>query len=430
MKTNVLRDMGVTAEQGAESGAPRATPSDEAAALVVRFGQALHRFGTPADRVEAAMTELSRRLHLRAEFFALPTSLHAAFGEPGRQSTFLVRMAPTGEVELGRLSALDRLAMELGRGDVSVVDAAARLEAILSAPPRHARWAMAIAFAFVSAATARILGGGLPEIAMAAVLGHLVGLASTGLVGGPRFAPVVPAIAGFVVSLSAGLLAAAGLTPAPWSVTLASIVVLLPGLTLTLAMREVATGHLAAGSARSVGAAATFLALGCGIALGDHVATELGSHGALVLRAATHHPLPAFTEPLALLVAALAFVVLFQAEPRDLPVIVLAAAIAWAGARVGTELLDARLAPLFGATALGVAGNVFARLRDRPAAIVLVPGLILLVPGSLGARSLSALLSDDVVGGVETAFTMAFVAAALVCGLLLANAIVAPRRAL
>src|SRR5690606_2588322 len=120
------------------------------------------------------------------------------------------------------------------------------------------------------------------------------------------------------------------------------------------------------------------------------------------------HPLPVFTEPLALLVAALAFVVLFQAERRDLPVIVLAAAIAWGGARLGTALLDARLAPLLGATALGVAGNAFARLRDRPAAIVVVPGLILLVPGSLGARSLSALLSDDVVGGVETAFTMAF----------------------
>lgn len=417
-------------EQTAELGAHGAAPVDPAPALVVRFGQALHRFGTPADRVEAAMVELARRLGLKGEFFALPTSLHAAFGEPGRQSTFLVRMPPTGEVELGRLAALDRLATEVGRRETSIAEASVRLEAILSAPAKHSRIVTAIAFAVVSGATARILAGGLAEVGAAAGLGLFVGLAATGLFGGARLAPVLPAIAGFVVSLAAGLVASAGITPAPWSVTLSALVVLLPGLTLTLAMREVATGHLAAGSARSVGAAATFLALGCGIALGDHVATTLGSHGALVLRAATHHPLPAFTEPLALLVAALAFVVLFQADRRDLPVIVLAAAIAWGGARLGTALLDARLAPLLGATALGVAGNAFARLRDRPAAIVVVPGLILLVPGSLGARSLSALLSDDVVGGVETAFTMAFVAAALVCGLLLANAIVTPRRAL
>ena len=55
---------------------------------------------------------------------------------------------------------------------------------------------------------------------------------------------------------------------------------------------------------------------------------------------------------------------------------------------------------------------------------------MLLVPGSLGFQSLSALLANEVVSGMETAFRMALVAVALVTGLLMANVVVGPRRAM
>ena len=56
-----------------------------------------------------------------------------------------------------------------------------------------------------------------------------------------------------------------------------------------------------------------------------------------------------------------------------------------------------------------------------------LPGILLLVPGSIGFWSLAALLESDVVSGVETAFRMVLVAVSLVAGLLLADAIVPPR---
>ena len=59
-----------------------------------------------------------------------------------------------------------------------------------------------------------------------------------------------------------------------------------------------------------------------------------------------------------------------------------------------------------------------------------VPGLILLVPGSLGIRSLSALLERDVLSGVQTAFATTLVAIALATGILLANVLIPPRRLL
>jgi uncharacterized membrane protein YjjB (DUF3815 family) len=85
---------------------------------------------------------------------------------------------------------------------------------------------------------------------------------------------------------------------------------------------------------------------------------------------------------------------------------------------------------LVGAFALGVVSNLYARWMDRPAQVVQVPAVFLLVPGSLGFRGMSALLDKDTLSGVDTLFAMFVVAMAIACGLLVASAVVPPKRSL
>lgn len=393
-------------------------------ALVVRLGQALHGLGAPADRVEATMGRVAARLGVPGHFLALPTAIHAAFGPAGAQASFLVRVS-AGGVDLGRLVEVDALVAALARGRLAPAAADARLTAILEAPPRIPGALLLGAHGLVCGAAACLLGAGPRGIVLAAALGLTIGALGRVAVG-VRSAPVFPAIA---ATLAAGVARAApalGLWVDPWIVTLAALIVLLPGFSLTLAIREVSSGHPGSGAARLVSVAATFMLIGCGIALGDQVAGELVGGATAAPEAAAAPAL----RPLALLASALALGALFQARARDLGWVLLGCLVAWQGAAVGASLLGPRLGPLLGALALGAAGNGLARRLDRPAALIMVPGLMLLVPGSLGARSLSALLADDVVGGVEAAFGAAFVAAALVSGLLLANVVVDPRREL
>ena len=82
---------------------------------------------------------------------------------------------------------------------------------------------------------------------------------------------------------------------------------------------------------------------------------------------------------------------------------------------------------LVGALMVGGASNLFSRLRQRPATVTLVPGLILLVPGSIGFRSVSAMLAQDALSGIQAAFAMTLVAIALVTGLLISHIVVPPR---
>ena len=399
--------------------------------LVERLAGALHRYGTPAHRLEEAMVRVGRRLGLAMEFFSTPTAIFAAFHHPRLDRVRLMRLEP-GEVNLEKLTQLDHeLSQILGAppvaaGETGSLDTEAmirRIDDIVSAPVRYGPTETTFAFAFASGAAAFFFGGGVPEIVLATLVGLGIGL----------LALVVErwASAGRLFELLAALFAAWGATAAagwmggstPFVVVLAGLIVLVPGLSLTVAMTELASRHLVSGASRLAGVLLIFLTLGFGVALG----TRLGELTVGTVAASTPIPVPAWGTVVALVVSALAFTVLFRARPQDAGWVFLAAVLALLGARTGAHLLGPQLGALAGAVLVGLGGNLHARWLDRPAAVTQVPGLMLLVPGSLGFRSVASLLEKDTLSGVQTAFSMGVVAVALVVGLLLANVILPPR---
>ena len=56
--------------------------------------------------------------------------------------------------------------------------------------------------------------------------------------------------------------------------------------------------------------------------------------------------------------------------------------------------------------------------------MVSVPGILLLVPGSVGFRGMTSLIQRQAVAGIETIFSMILTAVALVAGLLIAAAVI------
>ena len=91
-------------------------------------------------------------------------------------------------------------------------------------------------------------------------------------------------------------------------------------------------------------------------------------------------------------------------------------------------MLGPELGIFAGAVTAGLASNLYARWRDRPSSVTLVPAVLLLVPGSVGFRSLALLLERHVVVGVESAFRMVIMLSALVGGLLIASVLAPARR--
>jgi uncharacterized membrane protein YjjB (DUF3815 family) len=88
------------------------------------------------------------------------------------------------------------------------------------------------------------------------------------------------------------------------------------------------------------------------------------------------------------------------------------------------------LGAFIGGLAVGLFANFYARFRKHPAALISMPGLILLVPGSIGFRGIASLVHKDTLAGISATFDMFMIAIALVSGLLLANIFLPPKRSL
>jgi uncharacterized membrane protein YjjP (DUF1212 family) len=390
--------------------------------FVLELGRAMHALGSPAYRVEDTMDACCRALGLEGSFFATPTAIFAALGKKGSEpKTSLQRVVP-GEQDLGRLAELYAIRDRVVRGMVDPVRGLAAVLDVLQRPQRSRRWGDPFAHALAGGGAGVLLGGGFAEAGVAAAAGLLVGLilllsrrrASLGEVQ----APLACALVGFLVHW-----VAATVVPLNQPIaTVAAIVVLLPGLSFTTALAELAMRHLAAGSARLLGTLAVLLTMGVGVGIGDRCAELLTKP--LVPVAAAH--LPWGYHALGLLATWLAFVVLLRPSRNQVVWVAFAVGLGYGSARVGGSVLGPELGPFLGALIVAIGGNLFARCSRRPAAVVRTPGLLLLVPGSLGFRGLTTAVAGDFAASAPLLLHMLLVGGAIVAGLLMAGVFVPP----
>jgi uncharacterized membrane protein YjjB (DUF3815 family) len=182
--------------------------------------------------------------------------------------------------------------------------------------------------------------------------------------------------------------------------TLGGLIVWLPGLTLSMAMSELNAQHLVSGTARLTGAIMRFLALMFGVALGSRVAQlafgaatpacpwpcRRGASGWRCSWRRSRSPCSCARGP--------------RTRRRSSACACSrCSAAAPARARSGPSWACSP-----GALVAGLASNLLARVRHTPALVTLSPALLLLVPGSVGFRSLALLLDREVVNGIEAAF--------------------------
>jgi len=400
---------------------PVARYGREGIAFIEKLARALHRYGLAAPNVEDALSLVADRLGIHGEFFATPTAIFASLDTGDMEQTIMIRVEP-GSVNLDKLARLDRLAQDVATGTVSPVEASHLIDEIRATPPRFRGKATAIASAVASAASARFFGGGWREMVVCGAIGLMTGLLALVARRNPNFRVFEP-VAAFVAGIGA-CAAAIWLPPTSLYVAMAGgLIVLFPGMTLTSSISELATRHLQSGTSRLMSALITLVSIGFGVALG--IETGRWLFGAVTVVSPV--PLAMWTIAVALVMASLAFMVLNQANPRDTGWIVFVCVLSFVGSRLGARWMGIETGAFVGAILVGVASGVFSRIHNRPALVTATPGTILLVPGSIGFRSITEMISNDPVRGLQTAFTMILTGVALATGLLVARLIV-PRR--
>jgi uncharacterized membrane protein YjjP (DUF1212 family) len=401
--------------------------------IEVRFirllARRLHQYGSPAHRLESAVSLAASRLGLECEVFSTPTSIFLTFADEGQEHypTQLIRLRP-GSPDVGKLCRVDAVAEAVGSGEIELSDGADQLLALEKAPPEVGIALQLAAWAAVGFSVVQLFGGPWRDLMVGALLGGVTGLLTIRL--GQRWQETgsFEPFAAFVITALAYLMSEAlgGVTVA--NVVVAALIILMPGMDLTVAITELSTGHLASGTARFAGAVVVLLKLALGVVLATQVMNGLGFSHELP-EAILSQPWDWFTW-VAVVIAGFAFCVLFNALKQDWWAVIVAALVAYATSHYGTQWLGTEAGIFLAALAVAGVSNLYGRIFNQPSAVMRLPGIILLVPGSLGYRALNLLFSHNLDDGLEAAVSVAIVLASLVGGLLLGNTLMPPRRSL
>ncbi len=405
-------------------------------AFVLELARRLHQYGTSAPRLEMAIAGAAQRLGMSADVWSSPTAIIISFadlaqGEEGvAQTTQVMRLAP-GEVNLERLCQADDIADRAIAGELGLREGFRRLRELGRPDTRREKIGSIASYGLSAASIAALfLHSAWVDLVVAGAIGAGIGWITLLAGSRPRLAVASDAICALVATTVAIVVSAFVVPLAIKSVVLASLIILVPGMSLTNAVREISSGHLVSGTARMGGAMSTLLKL----TFGTIAATQLCAAVGITARDFALPALPAWTDYPALLVAAVAFAILFRAARRDWPVVIVAVVLGylatrWGGAISGS-LPGAPVGVFLGGLLLGALANVYARFAHRPGAVVREPGILLLVPGSVGFRSVSLLLERDTTPSVDTGLLLVTLLVSLVAGLMFGDLLVSPRRSL
>jgi uncharacterized membrane protein YjjP (DUF1212 family) len=400
--------------------------------FVVELARRLHEYGTAAPRLEAAISLVAQRLSLACDVLSTPTSIIMSFSQLGSgdsgiaETTQVLRLSP-GEVNLKSLCLVDEIADRVIQGELDLGEGRRRLREVGMRRPSAASTVVTLcAYAVASACVAAILLTGWAGVASAGLIGLIIGITALSARARPNIAAAFEAISALLATTIATVIAVYLVPIQVRSVVVASLIVLLPGMSLTAAVRELSSQDLVSGTARMAGAMAVLLKLG----FGTVAATQICALFGLVPPPVPMLSIPPWTEWVVVPLAALTFAITFRSPLRFFPLVVASVIAGYICTRVGGAYVSAAFGVFAGGLVLGAASNVFARFYNRPGALIREPGIILLVPGSVGFRTLNFVFERDVLLSIDTGIILLTLLVALVAGLLFGDLLVPPRRKL
>jgi uncharacterized membrane protein YjjP (DUF1212 family) len=407
------------------------TDLDARVRYLTELARRLHVAGVSSQRLEGAVRATAKALHVNSEIWSTPTGLLLSLSDAdvlhSTQQTRVLRLEP-GNVDLSALVQLDRIADDVIAGKQTVAGAEESMRALDRPPPPA--YEVIGAFGLASAAVAGLLGTGWLDIVVALVLGLIIGWVAWLSATRPHLAAASEALAALIATTMATAFAHFVAPISLQTVIVAALIVMMPGLSLTTAVTELATQQLVTGTTRFAGAMTVLLKLTFGSVAATQVVRLLGW---TAQQPAANAQLPLLVEVVAAVAAAGSFAILFRAARRDVWLVMCSAILGYVLTRVAGTTLgsgDSTFAGgvFFASLTIAALANVYGRFARRPGALVRLPGIMLLVPGSVGFRALGFVMEKDYTGGFDTLVAVLSALLALTAGLLFGALLVPPRR--
>lgn len=352
---------------------------DQLLDLAVDIGYELAMCGAETFRVEDTIRHILKSYQVSCEAFAIPNSLTVSIiTETGKPITRLRRVGPHGN-DLDTVERLNSLSRTICAAKPAPETAEKWLQELLSSRRAFPYHIQLLGHFMGAAGFSVFLGCGFPDIFFAGLCGLVIGITSRPLErlkANPLFTTLA---ASFCMALTAYLLNLAGLIHNPDTVNIGGLMLLVPGLLFTNAMRDIIYGDTNSGINRIV---QVFL-IATAIALGT------GSAWNLVTRFLHAPSVSGFVYwPLALqcmgaMLGCMGFSILSNIHGPGALLCAFGGVLAWAVYSLVLRCTGNDLTAYFwGAVGSSLYAETMARIRKYPAISYLVVSIFPLIPGA------------------------------------------------
>lgn len=230
-------------------------------------GHILLESGAEIFRVEETIARMCKYYGVESEnAFVLSNGIFATAGTEREQYYAKVQHIPVSGARLNRVAAVNQLSREIEEGKYTIDEVRDCLERIRTMPGKS-KPVQILSSAVGSAAFCYLFGGNLRDSMAAFVSGFVLYLFILHI-GTPHLSKIISNIAGgALVTLISIVMFHIGVGQHLNQMIIGSIIPLMPGVSFTNAIRDIADGDYIAGSVRMLDAILVFLCIAMGVGL-------------------------------------------------------------------------------------------------------------------------------------------------------------------
>ncbi len=343
------------------------------------LGYELAMCGAETYRVEESISRIMDCYGLTGEVFAIPNNLIVSIETAeGKPMTRMRRIGHHGN-DLDGVERFSGLSRAICNRKPSPEEAREWLELVRSQRKFYSTPIYYLGNFLGAMGFSLFFGGTCLDCLMSGLCGMLLGFINRfldDLKANPFFSTIA---ASFLLAITAYGMGALGIAPNPDEVIIGALMILVPGLLFTNAMRDVIYGDTNSGVNRIVQVLLVAVAIALGTAAAWRIAAQLW--GAPVGSGVVHYGYG--MQALSCLIGCIGFAILFNVHGPGMILCALGGVLAWAVYAMTMYLGFGELAGYFwGAIVASAYSEIMARIRRYPAISYLVISIFPLIPGA------------------------------------------------
>lgn len=355
--------------------------------FIVQLGKALHTYGVPSYKSQTYLSEIAEMKGIKGSFMDTPTWINYAFFEADDHTYNHMELVPPGELNLGALSRIVEITNNVLNNKLSFANAKVEIERIRTERLGYGRIIELMAYMVSAGAFNIILDSSWASVALAAVLGAFI-YGFTWWANKSRYVKTTLESLVSLFSTIITVVVAQYVDQINISMTiLASIIVFIPGLSITTALEEITSRSLVSGTAKLFDALVSLFKQFFGVVMGLMIMSQF----VVLSPNEVMHDVPGWLDFFAIPLLASSLLPVFKVRPKDL----IYGMIAGCASYCTTIVMDfaGLMISIFVGTIVAVlVSKLFSQITKSPELVFLVPGIIMLVPGSKAFIGLSSIL--------------------------------------